>query len=97
MRHDTHPGQREATIITLHHKAYRARAYFAIAETEKLKRFYDRVLQHPPRDEMYEVKAKEEEVMYSTHDISTLKKMTVAERKAEAMRQLKESFDLAER
>ncbi|MGC0821893.1 hypothetical protein [Pantoea agglomerans] len=32
------------TIITLHHKAYRARAYFAIAETEKLKRFYDRVL-----------------------------------------------------
>lgn len=31
--------------------------------------------------------------MYSTHDISTLKKMTVAERKAEAMRQLKESFD----
>lgn len=26
-----------------------------------------------------------------------IKKMTVAERKAEAMRQLKESFDLAER
>lgn len=35
--------------------------------------------------------------MYSKHDISTLKKMTVAERKVEAMRQLKESFDLAER
>lgn len=43
------------TIITLHHRVYRARAYFAIAETEKLKRFYDRVLQHPPRDVIYEV------------------------------------------
>ncbi|SFN33830.1 hypothetical protein SAMN05428971_1081 [Candidatus Pantoea varia] len=35
--------------------------------------------------------------MCLTHDISTLKKMTVAERKAEAMRQLKKSFELAER
>lgn len=42
-------------IITLHHNVYRSKAYFAIAETEKLKRFYDRVLQHPPDDVVYEV------------------------------------------
>ena len=30
--------------------------------------------------------------MYSKHDISTIKQMTIAERKAEAMRQLKASF-----
>lgn len=35
--------------------------------------------------------------MYSKHDISTNKKMTIAERKAEAMRQLKESFNHASR
>lgn len=35
--------------------------------------------------------------MYSKHDISTIKKMTIAERKLEAMRQLKKSFELAER
>lgn len=35
--------------------------------------------------------------MYSKHDISNLKKMTVAERKAEAMRKLKASFDQASR
>jgi hypothetical protein len=35
--------------------------------------------------------------MYSKHDISTIKKMTLAERKAEAMRQLKDSFDRAAR
>ncbi|WP_230118471.1 hypothetical protein [Serratia marcescens] len=33
------------TIITLHCSVYRAKAYFAIAETDKLKRFYDRILQ----------------------------------------------------
>lgn len=35
--------------------------------------------------------------MQSKHDISTLKQMTYAERKAEAMRKLKESFELASR
>ncbi|QTP13387.1 hypothetical protein [Serratia symbiotica] len=35
--------------------------------------------------------------MLSKHDISTIKKMTIAERKAEAMRQLKASFELAAR
>ncbi len=35
--------------------------------------------------------------MYSKRDISNLKKMTVAERKAEAMRRLKASFDQASR
>lgn len=35
--------------------------------------------------------------MYSKHDISTIKNMTVAERKAEAMRLLKASFDRAKR
>lgn len=43
------------TIITLHHNVYHARAYFAVAETDKLKRFYDRVLQQPPHDVVYEV------------------------------------------
>ncbi|MGB9096955.1 hypothetical protein [Erwinia sp.] len=43
------------TIITLHHNVYRARAYLAVAETTKLKRFYDRVLQQPPVDVVYEV------------------------------------------
>ncbi|MBU9832385.1 hypothetical protein J1779_20850 [Rahnella sp. FC061912-K] len=32
-------------IITLHLTTYKARAYFAVAETQKLKRYYDRVLQ----------------------------------------------------
>lgn len=44
------------TIITLHHYVYRAKAYFAVAETDKLKRFYDRVLQNPPHDVLCEVK-----------------------------------------
>ncbi len=35
--------------------------------------------------------------MYSKRDISTIKKMTLAERKAEAMRQLKASFEQAAR
>ncbi|MCK0553213.1 hypothetical protein KFO32_09090 [Pantoea ananatis] len=35
--------------------------------------------------------------MYSKQDISNIKKMSLAERKAEAMRQLKASFDRAER
>ncbi len=39
--------------------------------------------------------AKEEWVMHSKHDISTIKTMTLAERKEEAMRQLKASFDRA--
>lgn len=43
------------TIMTLHHNVYRARAYFAVAETSKLKRFYDRILQQPPHDVVYEV------------------------------------------
>ncbi|EPV8439219.1 hypothetical protein [Klebsiella variicola] len=43
------------TIITLHHNVYHARAYFAVAETTKLKRFYDRILQQPPHDVVYEV------------------------------------------
>ncbi|CDH21525.1 conserved hypothetical protein [Xenorhabdus bovienii str. kraussei Quebec] len=42
-------------IITLHHNTYCARAYFAVAETDKLKRFYDRVLQDVPDDVIYEV------------------------------------------
>jgi len=33
--------------------------------------------------------------MYSKHNISTIKRMTIAERKAEAMRQLKASFERA--
>ncbi len=33
--------------------------------------------------------------MYSKRDISALKKMTIAERKVEAMRQLKASFNRA--
>lgn len=33
--------------------------------------------------------------MFSKHNVSTIKKMTLAERKAEAMRQLKASFDKA--
>ncbi|MEA9390471.1 hypothetical protein SJI19_07945 [Acerihabitans sp. TG2] len=45
------------TIITLHHNVYHARAYLAVAETPKLKRFYDRVLQQPPHDVVYGVNA----------------------------------------
>ncbi|MEA9390470.1 hypothetical protein SJI19_07940 [Acerihabitans sp. TG2] len=33
--------------------------------------------------------------MYSKRDISTIKQMTLAERKAEAMKQLKDSFERA--
>lgn len=35
--------------------------------------------------------------MFSKRDISTIKKMTAAERKTEAMRQMKASFDRAAR
>jgi len=35
--------------------------------------------------------------MYSEHDISVLKKMTITEYKVETMRQLKASYDLAKR
>ncbi|WP_409160594.1 hypothetical protein [Pectobacterium sp. B2J-2] len=45
------------TIITLHHDVYHARAYLAVAETPKLKRFYDRVLQRSPHDVVYEMSA----------------------------------------
>ena len=41
--------------------------------------------------------AKKEWVMYSEHDISVLKKMTITEYKVETMRQLKASYDLAKR
>lgn len=40
---------------------------------------------------------KEEWVMYSERDISTLKKMTITEYKIESMRQLKASYELAKR
>ncbi len=43
------------TIITLHHCIYRTKAYFAVAENDKLKRYYDRILQTPPGDVVYEV------------------------------------------
>lgn len=43
------------TIIRLHHNVYYARAYFAVAENDKLKRYYDRILQSPPGDVVYEV------------------------------------------
>ncbi|RYC26249.1 hypothetical protein [Yersinia pseudotuberculosis] len=43
------------TIITLHHNEYRAKAYFAVAETDKLKRFYDRILQDIPNYVVCEV------------------------------------------
>ncbi|OPJ90881.1 hypothetical protein B1H39_24120 [Serratia marcescens] len=45
------------TVITLHHNIYQARAYIAVAETKKLKRFYDRVLQTIPDDVIYEYRA----------------------------------------
>lgn len=45
------------TIITVHHNVYKAKAYLATAETQKLKRFYDRVLQNAPDDVIYEVLA----------------------------------------
>ena len=35
--------------------------------------------------------------MHSKHNTSVIKKMTLAERKAEAMRQLKASYELAAR
>ena len=41
--------------------------------------------------------AKKEWVMYSEHDISVLKKMTITEYKVETMRQLKASYDQAKR
>lgn len=79
------------TIITLHHCIYRTKAYFTVAENDKLKRYYDRILQTALGDVM----AKEDVAMYSKRDISALKKMTIAERKVEAMRQLKASFNRA--
>lgn len=43
------------TIIKLHCDTYRARAYFAVAETAKLKRFYDRILQPPRHHVAYKI------------------------------------------
>lgn len=43
------------TIITLHHNVYRARAYLAVAENDKLQRYYDRILQTPHDDVLYEI------------------------------------------
>ena len=34
-------------IISLHYSTYNAKAYFAVAESDKLKRFYDRILHEP--------------------------------------------------
>lgn len=42
-------------IMTLHHNVYHVRAYFAVADTLKLKRFYDRVLQSLSHDVVHEV------------------------------------------
>lgn len=50
------PGELSKTIeriITLHQDTYKARAYFAVAETQKLKRYYDRVLQQAPVNIVY--------------------------------------------
>lgn len=43
------------TIIALHHDIYQARAYMATAETEKLRRFYDRILQQSSHKVVYEL------------------------------------------
>ncbi|HDT6544150.1 TPA: hypothetical protein QFT03_001077 [Kluyvera ascorbata] len=42
-------------IIQLHYATYRAKAYLAIAENDKLKRYYDRILQTVPGDVVYEL------------------------------------------
>lgn len=44
------------SIITSHCYAYSPNAYFAIAENDKLKRYYDRILQHRPDNVISEVK-----------------------------------------
>ena len=43
------------TIVKLHCDIYCARAYFAVAETLKLKRFYDRMLQQPRHHVAYKI------------------------------------------
>ncbi|XBS70517.1 hypothetical protein ABK905_04765 [Acerihabitans sp. KWT182] len=42
-------------IIKLHYNTYAAKAYFAIAENQRLKRFYHRILQNSFADVIYEV------------------------------------------
>ncbi len=42
-------------IITLHYNTYAAKAYFAIAENQRLRRFYHRILQRSFDDVIYEV------------------------------------------
>lgn len=50
-----HLAEALVNIITLHHNVYHAKAYFAVAETMKLKRFYDRILHHSFAEVAYEV------------------------------------------
>lgn len=44
-----------ATIIEKHYIIYQARAYLATAENDKLKRYYDRILQDAPANVVYRV------------------------------------------
>ncbi|AWR82465.1 TPA: hypothetical protein N2X59_000226 [Escherichia coli] len=44
-----------ATIIEKHYIIYHARAYLAIAENDKLKRYYDRILHNAPANVAYRV------------------------------------------
>lgn len=43
------------TIIQLHYATYQAKAYLAVAENDKLKRYYDRILQSVPGDIVYDL------------------------------------------
>lgn len=43
------------TIIQLHYATYQAKAYLAVAENDKLKRYYDRILQNVPGDIVYDL------------------------------------------
>lgn len=44
-------------IGTLHYHQYAAKVYFMIAENNKLKRYYDRILQHGHDNVLSEIKA----------------------------------------
>ncbi|HAS8350455.1 hypothetical protein [Morganella morganii] len=44
-------------IVTLHYHQYAAKVYFMIAENNKLKRYYDRILQHGHDNVLSEIKA----------------------------------------
>ncbi|NHB98813.1 hypothetical protein [Photorhabdus stackebrandtii] len=48
-------GKAFSEIIGLHYQLYDAKAYFAMAETRKLKSFYDRILQQPNVGVPYEI------------------------------------------